>query len=159
LTLSVVSVILHSFQGIESLELKESLAGILLICPWISYSIESRSWTENKDNDSIPAVCVVALADAYVDVKDRNNYSEAVLADASWWQGVPAKKIMNVYGGYECFKDHVTELGNKIQEAGNYIENVECPLQVHIDCVLDLHCDMETGLMTTTILDWLSNVF
>lgn len=159
LTLSVISVILHSFESITPLKLDSSLAGILLISPWISYSTDGRSWKENEDKDAIPAVCAVVLADAYVDAKDRNNYSEALTADASWWKGIPAKKILNVYGGYECFRDHIAELGDKIKQAGNPIVNVECPSQVHIDLILDLHCGMETGVMTTTVLDWLSSVW
>lgn len=150
--------ILHQFPKIEPLQPSGPFAGLLLICPWISYSTESKSWEENADKDSIPAVCEVILADAYVDAKDRNNYSEAGRADVSWWKDIPARKILNIFGGYECFRDHVTELGRTIQQAGNNIENVECPSQVHIDCVLDLHCNMETGVMTTRILDWLAEI-
>jgi len=152
-------VILHQFPNVEPLHLKQHLAGILLICPWISYSTESKSWSENADKDAIPAVCEVVLADAFVDLKDRNNYSEAHQADVSWWKNIPAEKILNVFGGYECFRDDVTELGKKIKQAGNTIENVECPSQVHIDCILDLHTNMETGLMTTKVLEWLSGVY
>lgn len=158
LALSIVSVILHSFQGIQPLQINESLAGVLLISPWISYSIESRSWTENADKDAIPAVCEVLLADAYVDPGERNNWSEPAQADASWWNGIPAKSILNIYGGYECFKDHISELGNKLSQAGNQVQTVECPLQVHIDCILDLHCGQDTGLMSTKVLEWLSSV-
>lgn len=153
-----MSVILHSFEGVEPLKLSGPLAGILLISPWVSYTTESNSWTENADKDAIPAVCAVVLADAYVDAADRNNYSEPALAEASWWSGLPTKSILNVFGGYECFRDHMVELGNKIQKAGNPIRNVECQQQVHIDCILDLHCGMETGRMTTEILEWLSSV-
>lgn len=158
MSLSIISVILHSFKGIEPLKLDGHLAGVLLISPWVSYSIKSQSWKENADKDAIPAECEIALADAYVDPGNRNNYSEPVQADASWWIGIPAKSILNVYGGYECFRDDITELGNKLQEAGNQIQNVECPFQVHIDCILDLHCGMETGLMSTKVLEWLSSV-
>ena len=158
MSLSIISVILHSFEGIPPLRLDSFLAGVLLISPWVSYSIESRSWVENADKDAVPAVCETLLADAYVDPGNRNNYSEPIKADVAWWNSVPAKSILNIYGGYECFRDDIAELGNRLKEAGNQIQNVECPLQVHIDCILDLHCDMDTGLMSTKVLEWLSSV-
>jgi len=158
LALAIISVILHGFQGIEPLKLDEPLAGMLLISPWVSYQTDNPSWKENKDKDIVPAECLHILTDAYLDSGDRNNFSEPHQADVSWWRNIPAKSILNVYGGYECFRDDIAEVGKALKDAGNQVQNVACAKQVHIDCVLDAQAEMEPGDMSHEIWNWLSSV-
>jgi acetyl esterase/lipase len=152
-------VILHGFDGIQPLRLEGKLAGVLLISPWVSFSIDTPSWTENVTKDVISQECLFTLTPCYVDPKDQNNYSEPALADAKWWSGIPAQKILNVYGGYELFRDHIVQFGQKLHESGNPVDNVGCAKQVHIDCVLDAQTGMEAGEMSQVIWKWLGAVF
>ncbi|GAD94998.1 hypothetical protein MYCGRDRAFT_51536 [Paecilomyces variotii No. 5] len=156
LVLAVISVILHPFEAVQPLRLKSPLAGLLLISPWTKYDNDSQSWDDNASKDATTKTCVSQLSSAYVLPEQRNPYSEPSIADATWWRGIPANKILNIYGGYEGLKDDTTELGRKLLVAGNPVENVECPMQVHIDFVLDAESGLEPGLMTSRILDWLS---
>ncbi|EXJ82596.1 hypothetical protein A1O3_06409 [Capronia epimyces CBS 606.96] len=158
LAITTISVVLHSFPGIPPLSLSGHLAGLLLISAWIGFSRDTQSWTENADKDCIPAECAIQLTDAYADPADRNNYSEPGQADVSWWKGLPADRILNVYGGAEVLRDHIAELGDKLEKAGNRVENVECPLEVHIDCILDAMSGLDAGLMSTKVWEWLSSV-
>jgi len=153
-----MSVILHGFDGIQPLNINGKLAGVLLICPWVSFDIDTPSWTENAAKDTIPKECQFLLAPSYVDPENRNNYSEPGLADAKWWSGIPAKDILNVYGGHEVLRDHIYQVGQKLQESGNPVHNVECAQHVHIDCVLDAHTGMEAGEMSHVVWQWLSTV-
>jgi len=146
-------------DGVQPLKLDTPLAGVLLFSPMVSFSTESESWTANVEKDCVGPVSMPPLRDAYVDPKDINNYSEPLLADVTWWRGIPAKSILNVYGGDECFKSHIVELGEKLKKAGNEVEDAECPLNVHIDWVLDLQAGFEPGIMSVKILDWLSRIF
>jgi len=65
---------------------------------------------------------------------------------------------LNVYGGYECFRDDIREVGKLLEEAGNNVKNVECPKEVHIDCVLDAQAEFEPGEMSKAIWEWLASV-
>jgi acetyl esterase/lipase len=159
LCLAILSVILHGFPGVDPLKLDRPLAGALLISPWVSYNTDGSSWKENKDKDIVPAECLHILTKAYIDPNDHNNYSEPHQADVSWWRNAPAKSILNVYGGYECFRDDIADVGKLLKEAGNDVKNVECPKEVHIDCVLDAQAEFEPGEMSKEIWQWLASVF
>lgn len=98
------------------------------------------------------------LSADWVFPQERNNWSEPFYAEPSWWQNMPVKTILNVYGSFECFKDHIKGLGEKLQAAGNEVTNVECPMHVHIDCILDAQANFDPGLMAVTIWEWLEQV-
>jgi acetyl esterase/lipase len=128
----------------------------------VSFNIDTPSWIENATKDVIPKECLFLLTPSYVDPEHHNNYSEPALADSKWWSGMPAQKILNVYGGYEVFRDHIIQLGRKLQESGNPVHNVECAEQVHIDCVLDAQTGLEAGAagqMSHVIWQWLGAMF
>jgi acetyl esterase/lipase len=125
----------------------------------VSFSTDSESWTANKDKDCVAPISMHLLGAAYFDPKDTNDYTEPLRADVAWWRDIPAESILNIYGGNECFKSHIVEVGEKLKKAGNEVENVECVANVHIDWVLDLHAGLEPGIMSVRILDWLSRVF
>ena len=159
LSLAVLSTVLHGFDGIKPLRLEGKLAGVLLISPWVSFNTDAASWTENATKDIIPKVCVYELTAAYIEPKDQNNYSEPAKADAEWWSGIPARKLMNVYGAYEVFRDDIVQFGQKLHESGNPVHSVACEQQVHIDCMLDAQTGMEAGKMSHVIWEWLATVF
>lgn len=71
---------------------------------------------------------------------------------------MPVKAILNICGSFECFRDHVKGMGEKLQTAGIQVVTVECPLHVHIDCVLDAQTNLESGFMAVTIWEWLDKV-
>ena len=146
-------------DGVQPLNLKVPLAGVLLFSAMVSFGTESESWTANAEKDCVAPVSMHLLQPAYVDSNDLNGYSDPIRADVAWWRGIPAKSILNIYGGEECFKSHIVEFGEKLVEAGNEVENVECSSEVHIDWVLDLQSGLEPAEMRVKILDWLSRVF
>ena len=158
MSLAVASALIHGFKDTQPIKIDEKLAGFLLISPWVSYSTDAKSWKENAEKDVVPAVIQDVLADAYVGKNARDEYSEPLRADTSWWRDIPAKSVLNVYGGAECFRDDIRELGKKLEDAGNPVQNVECAKQVHIDCVLDAQSEMEPGEMSHEIWKWLASL-
>ena len=159
MSLAVASALLHGFDGTEPIKLDEKLEGFLLISPWVSYSTDSQSWKENANMDVVSVATVDTLGPAYADDKDRNEYSEPHRADSRWWGNIPARSILNIWGGAECFRDDIRDVGQKLDDAGNSVVNVECAKQVHIDCVLDAQSEMEPGEMSREILGWLGSLW
>jgi hypothetical protein len=65
---------------------------------------------------------------------------------------------LNLAGMHEVFYDDILVLGKKMAEGGVKITTVECEKQVHIECVLDAQMEMEVGMMSTGIWEWLGKV-
>lgn len=160
MSLGLISEIMHPLAGLAPpLSLETPLAGVLLISPWVSFSNEFRSFHVNTPTDICTPALLDQMVDAFVLPKDRNNWSEPYLADQSWWTGFPAKDVLNIWGELEMLQDPVKEVGCKLSKAGVEITNVECPLHVHVDCMLDAQSGLEYGLMATEIWDWLAKVY
>lgn len=98
-------------------------------------------------------------AQDYALPEERDNYSEPMRADSSWWKNLPAKQTLNVIGDYEMFRDDLAEFGKTLKQAGVDVIDVHCPMQVHIDCILDAATGMEPGPMSKEIWKWLPTVF
>lgn len=106
------------------------------------------------------AKSMLELASDFVDESERNEWTEPIRADASWWKSssFPARKTLNVWGDYELFHDDISKFGKTLVEAGVDVKNVECPMQVHIDCILDAQSGLEVGPMSTETWKWLETV-
>ena len=158
LTLGVISASTHSHEGIPSLKLDKPLRGALLISPWTSFSTEAKSSTENADKDIVAANSTYIFRDDLISAGTKDEFAEPDLASSKWWADAPVSSILNLSGGYEIFRDYINDLGAKMKEAGLNIQTVECPQQVHIDCVLDSQSGLEPGPMTYAIWDWLAKI-
>lgn len=159
MALALMSILLHPHEGIKPLKLESPLAGLLLISAWVSFKSDSQSFKDNNERDIHQKAQMHEWADDFATPEERNNYTEPVDADSSWFKGFPARKTLNIYGGYEIFRDDIAAVGKKLREAGAVVDDVECPLQVHIDCILDAAAGYEVGPMSTETWKWLENVF
>ncbi|OAP56083.1 hypothetical protein AYL99_09262 [Fonsecaea erecta] len=159
LAVGILSATLHSRAGIPSLNLDTPLKGALLISPWVDLSVgTSKSWVENKDKDIISAAIVPALVKNLISDDDRNEYTDPIRADSKWWAGVPVSSILALAGTHEMFYDDITKFSQKLKDGGLNVEVVDCPQQVHIDCILDTQSGLEHGTMSHAIWDWLKRV-
>ncbi|KIW17959.1 hypothetical protein PV08_05154 [Exophiala spinifera] len=156
--LGIVSHILHPLEGIPPLGLREPLAGVLLISPWVSFDEDASSYKENVNLDICSPELLHAMADAYVPAV-RNNWTDPYLAESFWWKGFPAKEVLNLCGGHELLKDYVLSVGRALSQAGVDIKTVECPLHVHVECILDAQVGLSTGEMAEEIWAWLPQAF
>ncbi|KAL5313072.1 hypothetical protein ACEPPN_019499 [Leptodophora sp. 'Broadleaf-Isolate-01'] len=158
LTLGLASVLTHPCPGIEPLAIPEKLRGMLLISPWVSFETSSASYEMNKGFDVFTAESMQELARDFVLDEERNNWTEPIRADVDWWQNLPAEQVLNVFGSHEVFRDGDKQLGDTLKQAGVAIKSVECPSQVHVDCILDAQTGFEAGPMSTEIWQWLGTV-
>ena len=155
----MISSILHRHKDIPPLSLDSSLRGVVLVSPWVSFSTDAKSFEENKDKDMFVAAFSVEWADDFATPEERDNYSEPIRADASWWKGTPVEKALMVAGDDELFRDDITRFAGTLKQAGVDLEFVNCPSQIHVDCHLDASTGMEPGVMSTSIWAWLETLF
>lgn len=101
---------------------------------------------------------VQVLIGAYAKPGELNNHSEPFRAPSAWWDSIPVKSILNVYGDYEVLRDHQAQFSQILEGSGAKVQDVKCGKQVHIDNVLDAQTDLETGEMTDVIREWLVQV-
>jgi acetyl esterase/lipase len=159
LALGLISSILHPHSGIPSLTLPSPLNGVFLISPWVSFSTDAKSIEENKENDMFPIASMVDWAGKYVTPEERNNYSEPVRAKAEWWKDAPVDSILMVCGDSEMFRDDTMVFAETLTEAGLNLEFVNCPLETHVECTLELGPGMEPSFMSKSVRGWFDAMF
>lgn len=158
MSLGLISHILHPMGGLPPLSLAGPLAGVLLISPWCGFDEDTASAKENAETDVCAPELLREMRDAFIRPEDRNNWSEAYLANSSWWKGFPAGSVLSLFGEQEMLRDHIAKLNDTLQEAGVNVTSVECSLHVHVDCVLDATAGLAYGVMATEIWDWLGKL-
>lgn len=94
-------------------------------------------------------------ANDFASVDEHNNYSEPCLTQPDWWVNAPVKKVLNVWGEYELFRDSIEELNKTLTRAELDVTAVRCARQVHIDCILDAQTGMQPGPMSEAVWEWL----
>ena len=154
----MISASIHSHAGIPALKLDSPLRGALLISPWTSFSSDAKSYTKNAEKDIVTVDVMVGLRDDFISPGTKDEFAEPDLANSKWWANAPVSSILNLAGGYEIFLDYINDLGVKMKEAGLNVQTVECPQQVHIDCVLDAQSELSPGPMSLAIWDWFAKL-
>lgn len=158
LAIALMSNLLHPHPDISPLTLEGPLAGIFLISPWVIFSTDAPSFEECEAKDIHGKAALQDWADDFASPKDRSNYTEPLQAPASWWHGNVARAILNLAGEYEMFRDDIQAFGQVLEKAKLNVRTVKCPMQVHIDCILDSHSGLKSGLMSDEIWEWLTTV-
>jgi acetyl esterase/lipase len=158
LCLGLMSNLLHPYSETTPLTINEPLGGLVLISPWVSCDTDTHSYRDYGDTDVAPASLLSEMGQMFVRPDDRNSWAEPYLADASWWKNIPTKKVLNLYGDSEMFKDHISKVGKDLVAAGVDIKNVVCANHIHVECILDAQTGLEHGSMADEIWDWLKTV-
>ncbi|KAF2498909.1 alpha/beta-hydrolase [Lophium mytilinum] len=159
LALAVLSVIMHAHPDIKPLSLSGPLAGLLLNGPWVTFSTEAESFRDNVAKDIHGVDGLHWFTRKFVNDDEKNNYTEPLGADISWWKDLPAKETIVLAGGHELFLTDDTEFASKLKDAGVSVRFVECENEVHIDCFLDAQFGTDPGIMTFATWEWLGDVF
>ena len=159
MAVALMSILVHPHPDIQPLKIEKPLAGLLLISAWLSFESQTQSFKDNNHRDIHMRNQMHQWADDFCNADERNNYSEPIKGDITWFKDMPVKKILNIFGSYEIFRDDIVAFGKLLEKAGFDVENVECPMQVHIDCVLDAGLGMEVGPMSTETWRWIETVF
>lgn len=158
LGLALLSHLLHPYPEAQSLVLSESLRGLLLISPWVSLDTDTQSYRTYGEVDVAPVSLLEEMSIAFLLPKDRNAWSEAYRADASWWENAPVSNVLVTAGETEVFKDHILEVGKKLKLAGVNSRAVVCEGQIHVECILDAQTGLPPRSMSEKIWRWFGEV-
>lgn len=162
LGLSLLSHLRHPHPDVPSVALSAPLRGLFMISPWVSFDTSYDSYARNAMKDVLEGDVLRKWAGMFLGtVKEEtapdvvtggNSYSEPLLADASWWEGMH-NIISNVwiYGGQdEVFIDSIRAFAGKFAEGwktgGGAQEKVVCEFvenSVHIAPILDIMLQYE----------------
>ncbi|EXJ70146.1 uncharacterized protein A1O5_06214 [Cladophialophora psammophila CBS 110553] len=167
--LAIMSLALHAANDtLSQPTLPSPLAGVFLICPWVSFQSSSSSYRDNAAIDIVLAPQMHHWAEAFLPValaaSQRlddsviHNLVEPVSAETAWWKGFPAQQVLMVGGDKEVFRDDIKELGKKLAGASVTTSTVICENQIHIECILDAQYGDTPGKMSVTIWDWLARL-
>lgn len=102
---------------VRRLDLDENLKGAFLVAPWVSADeVKYPSVQKFRDRDIIGRGCPSYWSKAYMGAVDEDPYMWAALAQAEWWSGVRAEKILVLAGEEEILIDAVTEFALKLEK-------------------------------------------
>ncbi|KAK1146499.1 hypothetical protein N8T08_002928 [Aspergillus melleus] len=97
LALAVLLHLAHPHPNIEPLspllDGHPPLAGVFAFAPWVSYSLECATFTENREKDMIPAGVLADWSRGYLGGagKEGDAWSEPAKAPVEWWRDAREK--------------------------------------------------------------------
>lgn len=165
LAVGVLSHILHPANDIEALELKERLAGVCIISPFLSFNYDKDSYTVNAKYDYISLKATKRFNSTFkpYGLSDEDAIKEPALspldAPEGWWKNFPAQRLMLTMGSWETFLDDSIAFGHRLKyEAmpGTKIDIVTGSKEVHCAAVLDQGFGVKDGDTSQAILAWMS---
>jgi acetyl esterase/lipase len=128
LALSLLSHLRRPHIDIQTITLHQPLRGVFLFSPWVSYDTGFDSFARNAFKDVLVPDMLHKWAGMYLGTVDGeiapevvdggNNYSEPLLANASWWEGMhDVVEDVWLFGGQdEVFIDALYAFGTKFFE-------------------------------------------
>ena len=98
LAISLLSHLLHPYLDVPCMSLPEPLRGAVLYSPWASFDTYYNSYMRNAVKDTLVPRVLRKWAGMYLGTVERdtdpgiitggNNYSEPLLANPPWWEGI-----------------------------------------------------------------------
>jgi acetyl esterase/lipase len=157
LALSLLSHLLHPHLDIPKIQLHEPLRGAFLYSPWVSFDTNHDSFKRNALKDVLVPNMLRKWGGMYLGTVTSetdpgittggNNYSEPILGNSSWWQGMNnvVRDIWMFGGEDEVFSDSLHAFGAKLREGwkagGGVGENVVLKFgenEAHIGPIMDV---------------------
>jgi acetyl esterase/lipase len=166
LSTSLLSHLMHPAKDIEQIILEEKLAGICLICPFLSLDYEKKSYIYNAGRDYLQLKDIVEFNENF---KARGLSDEEAIKDPGlspldapkgWWENAPVKRIILTAGVWEVFLDDIVLFSRRLREEaepGTKIDFVVGEKEVHAACIVDTALGLKEGHTATAVLAWMSN--
>lgn len=115
LLFGVLSHISHPHPEIEPLELQSvKLAGAIALSPWVYLETDFNSQQIDATGDLITDSVAKVWAPAYLGGRQRDNYTDLMLAPEDWCKDFQVEKILVLAGGNEILMPVIEELMAKL---------------------------------------------
>lgn len=128
----VAAVLLHlanPHPTIEPLKLKHPLRAALMISPWVSFSIDTPSFTTNAKKDLLTAPAIKKAGLAYiVGTPPGDVYAEPILATPSMWACIASQivgEVLITAGANELLCDEVVIFASKVKSGFDIADVVD----------------------------------
>lgn len=131
LAMAVLLHLSHPHPAIDPITLSEPLAGVFGFAPWINFSQDWPSMTENAYKDIITAPVLKSWSSAYLDGKQGDNWSEPDRSPVEWWQDAKTERILILAGGDEILLSPIEAFAKKIKVCGHSLFRVVYSGYVH----------------------------
>ncbi|KAG9570958.1 alpha/beta hydrolase fold protein, partial [Aureobasidium melanogenum] len=116
LSLSLLSHLTHPHPNIAPIDLgSESLKGLALISPWVTFSQEADAWKRNARKDCLSPVAITTWTNEFLQQAPHDNYNSPLTAPESWWADIPVSEIMVTGGEDEVLVDDVMSMIKKLK--------------------------------------------
>lgn len=110
----VAALLLHLARPhplVPAIDLTQTLHGAMLISPWVSFDTTYSSYTRNADTDYLCTRAINRASHAFIGRGQKHDeYSQPIVADASWWKDVASRvvdRVMIWSGGGEILLDGI----------------------------------------------------
>ncbi|KAH8659975.1 Alpha/Beta hydrolase protein [Xylariales sp. PMI_506] len=157
LALAFLSHVMHPRPGLSPPAISiDSLKGLLLLSPWVTFSLDAPSIKSNFNKDYILTQRTKWCSDVFVGDTPEDNYTTPLNAPSKWWIDMPVDHVLVLGGGDEVMIDDIRNLGLKMQEFNRdkveiFIGQREC----HVSPVVELAFDFDTGHQTARLEKWI----
>ncbi|KAJ5658579.1 uncharacterized protein N7484_002228 [Penicillium longicatenatum] len=105
----------HPHPEIEPLKLSAPLAGVFGFAPWVNFSSEWPSMTENAYKDICTVPGLKKWSDMYLDGKEGDYWSEPSKAPVEWWADSMTERILILAGGDEILLSPIEAFAKNIK--------------------------------------------
>jgi acetyl esterase/lipase len=165
LTTSLLSHLMHPAKDVEPITLTEKLAGICLICPFLSFNYDKKSYTTNAGKDYLQ---LEHMREFNASFKPPGLSDEEAMKDPGlspldaplgWWKNAPVQRILLTAGVWEVFLDDVVAFLKRLEEeaTGTKVELVVGRKEVHAAPIVDTSFNLEDGDSAKAILAWMGD--
>lgn len=157
LAVGVLSHLAHPHSDIKRLEVKESLAGTVLIAPWIWLNEEQATIPSYDGGDLVTPAISIPWSRAYLGGAKNDHYTDALDAPASWFETFPVNKILVCGGENEVLLPMIEQFVEKLEESFPNVELFVGKKEAHVAPMYNIYVgDNTETTQGRKIKNWLA---
>ncbi|KAG9694164.1 alpha/beta hydrolase fold protein, partial [Aureobasidium melanogenum] len=116
LSLGLISHLTHPHPNIDPIDLgSESLKGLGLISPWVTFAQDADAWKRNAYKDCLTPVAAARWTNEFLKQAPQDNYNAPLTAPESWWADIPVDEVLVTGGEDEVLVDDIAAMIKKLE--------------------------------------------